>query len=419
VTTQPDSTLARALVRHVADLVEPGGRTAGSEGERIVQERLAGMLHASGYEARVEGAVCPPPQYAVLFLHAAAALASAVAVVAAPLWGILGTALTGVSFWGELRGYPRILRRVLARRISGNVVARLPKEDARGRILLVAHVDTASSSALFNPMLKRLLRRSEGTGRDLHPGTLVLIACVVQALAGVLSALGVASPWPGIALGTAALVHLGMAVIAVDWWRSPPVVGAVDNGSGLAVVRALADRLAAKPLANAEVWVVGTGDREPEGQGMAAFLRRFGRVLDRESTMIINVDDVGRGRLHFAVSEGRWERIPYRPTLPGLAERVARRPEFEDVRSVGLVGTTDAGPATREGYRAVTLTSMVGGRRPELLHTARDSLDALEPRSLEEAFRFTHALVREVDAFLGENQGRAPVHVGAAPVPED
>jgi len=403
----------------VGELVDPGGRTAGSEGERIVQERLAGMLHASGYEARVEGAVCPPPQYEVLFLHAAVGLGAAFLAVVAPLWGVLASALVGVSFWGELRGYPRILRRLLPRRISGNVVARLPRDGARGRLLLVAHVDTASSSALFNPLLKRLLRRDEGTGRDLHPGILVLIACVVQAVAGVLSAAGVLAPWPGVALGTAVLVHLGMAVIAVDWWRSPPVVGAVDNGSGLAVVRALADRLAAEPLNHTEVWVVGTGDREPEAQGMAAFLRRFGRVLDRESTMVVNVDDVGRGRLHFAVSEGRWERIPYRPTLPALAERVATRPEFAQVRSVGLVGTTDAGPATRAGYRAVTLTSLVGGRRPELLHTARDSLDALEPGSLEEAYRFTLALAREIDGFLGENEGRVPVHVGAAPIPED
>jgi hypothetical protein len=36
-----------------------------------------------------------------------------------------------------------------------------------------------------------------------------------------------------------------------------------------------------------------------------------------------------------------------------------------------------------------------------------------------EAFEFTLALVREVDAFLGENQGRVPGHVGASPALED
>ena len=152
---------------------------------------------------------------------------------------------------------------------------------------------------------------------------------------------------------------------------------------------------------------------------MAAFLRRFGRILDLESTMFVNIDDVGRGRLHFAVSEGRWHRVPYRPTLPGLAERVATWPEFREVRSVGLVGITDAGPATRAGYRAVTLTSLVGGRHPEVLHTSRDSVEALEPRSLEEAHSFALALVAEIDRFLGENQGHVPGHVGAAPAVED
>jgi hypothetical protein len=282
----------------------------------------------------------------------------------------------------------------------------------------VAHVDTASSSALFNPFVKRVLQRDDGSGRDLHPGTLVLVASIVQMVAGLLLAVAVVPPWPAVALGMAVLVHVGMAVIAVDWWRSAPVLGAVDNGSGVAVVRAVAERLAQEPLEHAEVWVVGTGDREPEAQGMTAFLRRFGRVLDLESTLIVNVDDVGRGRLHYATSEGRWERIPYRPTLPGLAERVATR-DFHDVCSAGLVGTTDAGPATRAGYRSVTLTSLVGGQRPVLVHTARDTLDALEPRAMIEAFEFTLALVREVDAFLGENQGRVPGHVGASPALED
>jgi hypothetical protein len=419
VTTPPDSALAKTLLRYVAELVEQGGRTAGSEGERIAQERLAGMLHNSGFEARVEGAVCPPPQYVVLVLHAAMALFAAMLIILRPGWGILLTAITGLSFWGELRGYPRILRRLLPRRISGNLVARLPNKNATGRILLVAHVDTASSSALFHPIVKTFLRRREGSGREVHPGTLVLIACVVQVLAGVLSVMSVAPLWPTVALGVAVVVHLGVLVIGLDWWRSPPVVGAVDNGSGLAVVRSLADRLVAQPTVHAEVWIVATGDREPEAGGMTAFLRRFGRVLDLESTMIVNIDDVGRGRLHFAVSEGRWDRIPYRPTLPALAERVATRPEFRDVRSVGLVGTTDAGPATRAGYRAVTLTSLVGGRRAEVLHTARDSLDALETRSLEEAHRFALALVREIDRFLGESEGNVPGHVGAAPPVED
>ena len=53
-----------------------------------------------------------------------------------PLWALLLTALGGVSFWGELRGYPRVLRRLLPKRISGNLVARLANDGADGKIVL-------------------------------------------------------------------------------------------------------------------------------------------------------------------------------------------------------------------------------------------------------------------------------------------
>jgi len=384
----------------------------------MCQTALAGRFDRLGLDAVVEGAVCPPPLPHILFLHGVVFLAALPLGIFRPMQAALLSFVALLSFWGELRGRPRILRWFLLNRITGNLVARIRNEQAVARVVLVAHADVASASTLFSPWVKRFTLHREQPGRTLHPGTLVLVAGAFQTVAALeqWSRSDVSVFALTVFLG-AAVVHAGLIVLAVDWWRSPPVEGANDNASGLAVIHAVAEELVRRPLHSAEPWFVATGDREPEGGGMRAFLQQFGRHLPTEQTFVINVDEVGQGQLHIVTAEGRWARLSYRPTLPGLAERIAARGGFDGVQEAVLVGTTDAGPATQAGFRAITLSSLTDGHRPAILHTHQDTIDAVDPASLAEALDFTLALVREVDdlvgeagpAWTGESIRRAPV----------
>jgi len=366
------------------------------------QAALAGRLDRLGMEASVEGAVCPPLSQHILFVHGAVALLACILTLVTPGFAALLGGVATLSFWGELRGRPRLLRGLLMKRLSGNMIARMRNERAQAALVLVAHADVASSSLHFRPWVKRFTIRREQPGRTLHPGSLVLVAGVVQTLAAVdlwvrpeLSALAT-----GGLLG-AALVQIGLTVLAIDWWRSPPVEGAIDNASGLAVAWGVAEALAMLPLQHTEVWLLATGDREPECGGMRAFLHQSAYMFDPGSTFFVNIDDVGRGQLHYATAEGRWDLRSYRATLPGLAERLALRPEFSDVQETTLVGMTDAGIATEWGFRAITVTSLEDGHRPSILHTHDDSFSAVEGAAVEEAHRFVLELAREVDRFVG------------------
>jgi hypothetical protein len=407
--TAPDSPTVRRLVEFIEAQSDFSGRVAGSEGERMCQTALAGRLDRLGLEAVVEGAVCPPQVPHVLFVHAVAFLGALVLSLIRPGLGALASAVTLVSFWGELRGRPRILRRVLLRRITGNMVARLRNPEAVGKVLVVAHADVASAPRLFREWAARFTIHQRNPWRTLHPGSLVLMAGAVQTV-------GALEQWsrPDISVFAltgflvAAVVHAGLLVLAIDWWRSPPVEGAVDNASGLSVAWGVARAVARRPLRNAELWVVATGDREQDCGGMKAFLRQFVRYLDPDRTYVVNVDQVGQGRLHVVTAEGGWERLSYRPTLPGLAERIAARDGFDTLRETEVVGGTDAGPPTELGFRAVTLTSLVEGQVPSVLHTHDDTVEAIEPAAVAEAYDFTLALVREIDDLLSEVQGEAP-----------
>jgi acetylornithine deacetylase/succinyl-diaminopimelate desuccinylase-like protein len=397
------------LVSQVAAFMEDGGREAGSEGERACQERLAGILAQIGMDATVEGAVCPARFATVLVLHASVFL---LAAALTPFWEGAGLALSVVatwSFWGELRGGPDLLRRILLRRITGNMVARAPNPKARARLLLVAHADTATATALFHPWVSRVIHWRERPGRTVHPGVLVLVAGIAQMTAAVLWKLGVAGPAPAITLGAAAFVHAGTLALAADWRSATPVDGALDNGSGLAVVSSAARALVGT-LRHVELWVVATGSRELDAGGMESLLLQLSRSLDPGATWLINVDDVGRGELAVGVAEGRWQVLAYRPSLPGLAESVAAELGVT-LPQVTVAGTTDAGPATRAGIRAVTLLSLEDGHRPAAQHTRDDTLAALDPQTMVQARDFLVALAHAVDRRVGEAAaltGQAP-----------
>ncbi|MCO4770877.1 MAG: M28 family peptidase [Deltaproteobacteria bacterium] len=419
--TPPDDPLQ--FIRTVSKL---SGRVAGSVGERQAQELVAGRLHRLGFDAVVEGAVCPPPPPGVLGLHAGFGLLGLLLTWVAPVTSVLLGGLVGLSFWGELRGAPLLLQRLLLRRISGNMVARLEhpgvsleRSDVDRRvipkILVVAHADVSRSGTFFQPWFRRLWDEREGVaepprpgsrskkrpGLGLHPGTIVLLAATLQAVAAAGVALGLQGVIIPIVIGFAGVVHAGLALLAVDWWRSPPVEGAIDNGSGLSALVSVAGAIAADPLENAELWMVATGDREPDAGGMEAFLFQFGSLLDPANTVVVNLDDVGRGVLHVGTSEGRWDRLPYKPFVGGLAERLARSGRFGEVQMAELIGRTDAGPATEAGFSAVTLTCLIDGMAPPELHTSADCVAAVDPGALAQAVAFTEALVRRLDSELG------------------
>ena len=399
------------MISFIDDLLRLPGREAGSEGERMAQAMLAGRLDELGMSAVVEGAVCAPRVPVVLGVHSVFFLvAVALALFAPGPAAVCISALTLLSFWGELRGRPRILRKLLLKRITGNMVARVERPDAQGRLSLVAHADVTSASSLLLPWAKRWFLDRERPGVSVHPGSIVLIAGVVQLFGSLVQWLREGLTVVAVVLLAgllgAALVHLVALALAVDWWRSPPVPGAVNNGSGMAVAWAAAKSLGERPLENLELWVVATGAREPDASGMKGFLYQFRHMLDRDSTWFVNIEAVGSGELAYAISEGRWRPLAYRPSLPAAAEQLASQAPFREVRQFSVPGSTDAGPPTRAGHRAITLSGLVNGRPPASLGTHDSALETIDEAALDKALEFTLALARHIDSGLAARQSK-------------
>ena len=199
----------------------------------------------------------------------------------------------------------RLIRRLLPRRTTYNVVCELGPADAERTIVLIAHHDAAHSGLVFHPKLPHIADRLGLIERgDTSPPLMapVLAGPVLSALGALtgrrlLSRLGV-------------LFGLGSAAAMAEIGARDVVPGANDNGTAVVALLALAERLLAEP---------------PREHPRRAALGRLGGVLQR--------GDQGVRRAPLRPAAAREQLLP----LPGDARlaapaRPARRGLPEDAR---------------------------------------------------------------------------------------
>jgi peptidase M28-like protein len=392
----------------IEDLVAHEERGPGTDAERRAARHLVGRLRAIGRDAGTE-ATSVLPKYALTHLiHTFLALGGSLIAATADsdVPRLVGTGLVliaAISAFGDLTGSFHLARRLTGRRASQNVISR-EELGKPGTLVLVAHYDAAHSGAVFND---RALRRRARLGRFLHReigpfeplfwSIMAVLICCALRLVGV----------EGVALNAVQFVPTIVLIVAVpllvDIMLSPVVPGAGDNASGVATVLRLADRYG-EELDSFDVWVLLTGAQESMQLGMAAFLKRHRRELDRESTVFVCVDDVGRGRIRYATREGYVVAYPYHPDLVAICEQLRAEDAEEDyygVQPVSSRSATDAHRARVAGYPAIAIGAANEHGYPSHYHQSTDTTDTIDPDALERAYEFCAELIELIDERIG------------------
>jgi len=149
-----------------------------------------------------------------------------------------------------------------------------------------------------------------------------------------------------------------------------------------------------RSVADKEVWFVATGAEEVGTVGMQAFLKEYAE--DLKGALIINIDGVASGKLHWITAEGMARTYKSTPRLMSTAKRVARELELpvSAKRYKGL--STDATPALARGFKAMSVMAFdINGRIPNW-HWKTDTADTVDPEMLDRTVEFVTGLVREL-----------------------
>ncbi len=372
-------------------------RPPASPGERKAARWVGGRLTEIGIEAKVEEFRFNPDYWLIWAVHGLAmALAAGLALVG-PLWAIPGAVLgaaTAVSLWAELAVKHRPLRRWLRPRTSYNVVGRIPNSDADRVLIISAHHDAPPSGMIHHPLISRVMARIAGPERDqqLPLGAFVVLAALICAAASARAA-GLNDVVLSVVLVSAAAGAMFFVAGMLDIGRRRSSPGSNDDASGVAVMLALAEKVASSPLPGVEVWFVSTGSEEGILGGMEAFLARHGEELRRRPCLALNLEMVGAGRIHYLKSDGFLARCSYDAEAVALVEAVVGEPEFAHVRPLERAPfITDALLTTRQGIPSVTICSINDDGYVPHWHWKSDTPETVDLNSVSSAFRFCQRL---------------------------
>jgi hypothetical protein len=371
-------------------------RGSASDGETHAAELLAEMMRRRGLWPTLERESAASGFWPSTGLAAAAGSLAGLLARRSRTAAAALAALAAALMADDVDSGPQLLRRVLPRRTTTNVLGWAGDPHARETVVLVAHHDAAHTGLLFHPGLVPLVNRLapdwyEKQTTSTQTGQLLVAGPALVALS---SALGLrrlrrfGTVWSAV---TAALL--------ADVARSPVVPGANDNLSAVATLLAVAERLAERPVKGARVLLLSTGSEESFMEGMRGFVARHHAELDPARTRIVALECVGSPELLLMEGEGMLRMRDHDASLREELQAAADDAETPLRRGLRLgAGATDALPALKAGYRVACLAGCNELKVPANYHWPSDVPENLCWETIDAAATVAVSLIRRVGA---------------------
>lgn len=362
-------------------------RSAQSEYERDAALYIKGRLEQYTQDVTVEP-FHAPENFSYLF---ASYMSEFLIVGAIALWWPEGAFVYGVGVLAlyliEFCGY-RGLSRFMPQYPSQNVTCRFLGLRPKSTILIVAYYDSGCASALT----------AADRIRRLRPLHLLLISCMVIVIA-TCAADSLVEPAQSNASASStlrwtAIVILGLGALALYLTssRCEDIRGANNNASGVAALLGLAEKLAANPVEDADIWLIATGSHEAWMSGLRQFfgIHRFPKA----STYVLNLESVGTGRLHYLKNEGFLYSLRADPSMTGLANALTpgRPIRAGTLRAV----PTEAHVPLSRGMRAMTLMGLDRDGLPARWNQIEDRVTEVENTNIAEVIDFSATFVHRL-----------------------
>jgi Peptidase family M28 len=393
------------LIRELCSFKERG---PGTDSERRAADMLAGRLRGIGRRAEIEPFFAHPEYAIVHLIHAAMGVAGSILATVQPAAGFALVLFAAVSTYLDLNTRLYLVRSLLFRRASQNVVSPGTRPDAPARLILMAHYDAARTGYIFSKASNRIRKLPERTRLSLGPFRLFFwlgLAPLLPILGARMA--GFDATWLNALQAVPTIVLIVAGFLLIDIALSEIVPGAYDNASGVAAVLAAAEELTVNPPDNLDVWVVLAGSEESFCEGSRAFVRAHRKELDRSTTAFINVDSVSSGEVAYEISQGPVISLPHDPQLIELCEALSAA--GQSARPIRHPLLDDALPARVRRFRAITLrTTDENGNLAPWYHTHEDVPDRVDSDALTGATDFVISLARLLDREAGRTAAPQP-----------
>lgn len=382
------------LMTHMAILCKKiGPRPSTSARERQAAEYVKEILQQLGCQDIQEQTFHSPNSmgWVICLIFLVASLAIPVAWIGGQ-WGKLIGCLVLVGSAYLLRenflAKRPFFHRLIAWGSSQNIIANiLPSETVKQRVYLIGHLDTQKQRFLSPPPNAGQLKFLS-TASILTPvmGGIFLLIDVITNQQGI--------AWWEWTIGI--LISLSLLGCLLEEWQ-PHIEGANDNATAVSILLTIAEILQTQPLRHTEVVLLFTGCEEVMCVGMENYLRQY--KPPKENTYWIDLEMVGTGNLCYVTRHGVSYLTQYEPApdMVGLAARTAQRNPDLAVLGKDMLIVEEVANLRNQGYQAICLAGYSEKGYLPNWHRLSDTLENIEPETLNRANRFTMALLQEID----------------------
>lgn len=371
--------------------VDIGPRGAGTTAEAKAADYVRGRFEGRGLETSVEEFSTVSTYSYLYMVYLGLAILSAwlsfwFVFVAAPI-----AFVNAVLFALDLETRP-LLSRLLPHARSRNVVGEIPSADGKVGLVVAAHYDSSRAALSFHPRLVSGFRSTF----SLMIGCVFTVAALTAANFIIRLASGVTDFWVWVAtIAASAYLFVPLFIMIHREAVMQHTPGANDNASGVAAMLSLMDKMSEAESLLPGVLFVATGAEEVGTVGMMGFLKSHGeRVKD---AFIVNIDNIGAGRLCYIDREGMLIGHPSDDVLLWLAGKVVEKKRLPLSRRSYRLLSTDATPALARGYRAMSVMAFDDEGMLPNWHWETDTVDNVDMSNIESARAFVWNLARRID----------------------
>lgn len=388
--------MAPGTLEHTITALAGIERLPASPGERAAAEWIARELEGLGCRVRLEDEPAHGSFVRPVALLSAKGAAAGVAALRGRRWvGVAGGALAAAGIADDVASGPRVMRRLLRKRRTVNVVAEAGDLSAGRTLVILAHHDAAPSGVLFNQAPQKWVYKHFPALIDRTDTSLPLWWPAVGAPALVAV---------GSLLGSRRLTRIGIrwslltVATLVDIGRRPAVPGANDNLTAVASLVEIARRLRDDPVADLRVMLVSCGSEESLQEGILGFSARHFGSLPKASTWFVNLETLGSPELALLEGEGVLAMREYDERWKDFVTNAAAGGGVKIRRGLRSRSSTDGSITQRAGYPTVTFVSVNEYKALSNYHLPSDTPENVNYETVGQAIDATEAAIRALAA---------------------